>query len=130
MEFKGKMKTANEIFNLSISRNAKPVEKLNDAYKKFMVRTMRRSKTVDDVRSFFYTGRHALGPQAKRTKPNHSSNAPLAIYKDTTSGDQIESNKSKPEFGSWLMLGGRAERNKENNALPGKWTAFKILLLF
>ncbi|KAG2310966.1 hypothetical protein Bca52824_022523 [Brassica carinata] len=33
--------------------NAKPVEKLNDAYKKFMVRTMRRTKTVDDIRSFF-----------------------------------------------------------------------------
>ncbi|KAJ4873567.1 Mitotic spindle checkpoint protein BUBR1 [Raphanus sativus] len=27
---------ANEIFNLGISRNAKPVEKLNDAHKKFM----------------------------------------------------------------------------------------------
>jgi len=27
------------------------------------------------------------------------------------------------------MLGGRAERNKENNALPGKWAAFKLLLL-
>ncbi|CAF2100226.1 unnamed protein product [Brassica napus] len=54
MEYKGKVKTANEIFNLGISRNAKPVEKLNDAYKKFMVRTMRRTKTVDDIRSFFY----------------------------------------------------------------------------
>ncbi|XP_013584745.1 PREDICTED: mitotic spindle checkpoint protein BUBR1-like [Brassica oleracea var. oleracea] len=53
MEYKGKVKTANEIFNLRISRNAKPVEKLNDAYKKFMVRTMRRTKTVDDIRSFF-----------------------------------------------------------------------------
>ncbi|WZY94990.1 hypothetical protein YC2023_067319 [Brassica napus] len=50
MEYKGKVKTANEIFNLGISRNAKPVEKLNDAYKKFMVRTMRRTKTVDDIR--------------------------------------------------------------------------------
>ncbi|CAH8386573.1 unnamed protein product [Eruca vesicaria subsp. sativa] len=87
MEFKGKVKAANEIFNLGISRNAKPVEKLNDAYKKFMVRTIRRSKTVDDeakesdlpARSFGTllsrgaknnTGRQALGPQAKRTKPN------------------------------------------------------------
>ncbi|KAF8108836.1 hypothetical protein N665_0104s0150 [Sinapis alba] len=144
MEFKGKVKTANEIFNLGISRNAKPLEKLNDAYKKFMVRTMRRSNTVDDEepkendlpsRSFGTilsrgdnnnTGKHALGPQAKRTKPNHSSKAPLAIYKDTASGDQTESDKTKPEFGSWLMLGGRAERNKENNALPGKWAAFKV----
>ena len=49
-----------------------------------------------------------------------SSKAPLAVYKDTASGDQTESDKSKPEFGSLLMLGGRGERNKENNALPGK----------
>ncbi|XP_033146323.1 mitotic spindle checkpoint protein BUBR1-like [Brassica rapa] len=143
MEFTSKVKTANEIFNLGISRNAKPVEKLNDAYMKFMVITMRRSKSVDDEpkenelqsRSFGTvlsrgdnnnTGRQALGPQAKRTKPNHSSRSPLAVYKDTTSGDQTETDKSKPEFGSWLMLGGRAERNKENNALPGKWAAFKV----
>ncbi|XP_018480469.1 mitotic spindle checkpoint protein BUBR1 isoform X2 [Raphanus sativus] len=146
MEFKGKVKSANEIFNLGISRNAKPVEKLNDGYKKFMVRTMRRSKTVDDQepkendlpsRSFGTilsrgdnnnnnTGRQALGQQAKKTKLNHSSKAPLAVYKDNTTGDQTEMDKSKPEFGSWLMLGGRAERNKENNALPGKWAAFKV----
>ncbi|KAL0774888.1 hypothetical protein Bca101_040040 [Brassica carinata] len=131
MECKGKVKTANEIFNLGISRyNAKPVEKLNDAYKKFMVRTIRRSKSVDDEpkendlpsRSFgtvlsrgiiiVNTGRQALGPQAKRTKLNHSSKAPLAVYKDTTSGDQTESDKSKPEFGPWLMLEGRGERTK------------------
>ncbi|KAF2594402.1 hypothetical protein F2Q70_00044641 [Brassica cretica] len=119
----------------------RPVEKLNDAYKNFMVRTMRRTKTVDDEpkendlpsRSFETVlsrgddnRRQALGPQAKRTKLNHSSKAPLAVYKDTTTGDQTESDKSKPEFGSWLMLGGRAERNKENNALPGKWAAFKV----
>lgn len=50
----------------------------------------------------------------------------MAICKDTTSSDQAEMDKSKPEFGSWLMLGGRSERNKENNALPGKWVAFKV----
>ncbi|KAG2308948.1 hypothetical protein Bca52824_028696 [Brassica carinata] len=143
MEFKGKVKMANEIFNLGISRNAKPMEKLSDAYKKFMVRTMRRSKTVDDEtkendlpsRSFGTilsrgdnnnTGRQVLGQQAQKTKLNHSSKAPLAIYKDTTLGDQTEPDKSKPECGSWLMLGGRAERNKENNALPAKWAAFKV----
>ena len=37
----------------TLCRNAKPVEKLNDAYKKFMLRTMRRTTTVDDIRSFF-----------------------------------------------------------------------------
>ncbi|XP_056860118.1 LOW QUALITY PROTEIN: mitotic spindle checkpoint protein BUBR1 [Raphanus sativus] len=129
-------------------RNAKPVEKLNDANKKLQtLGTMRRPKTVDqepkenDLPSRSSgtilsrgdnnnnTGRQALGPQAKRTKLNHSSKAPLAICKDTTSSDQAEMDKSKPEFGSWLMLGGRSERNKENNALPGKWVAFKLPLL-
>ncbi|CAN7137557.1 unnamed protein product [Brassica rapa subsp. narinosa] len=111
MEFTSKVKTANEIFNLGISRNAKPVEKLNDVYMKFMVRTMRRSKEPKEnelpSRSFGTvlsrgdnnnTGRQALGPQAKRTKPNHPSRAPLAVYKNTTSGDQTETDKSKPEF--------------------------------
>ncbi|CAN7125057.1 unnamed protein product [Brassica rapa subsp. narinosa] len=130
MEYKGKVKTANEIFNLGISRNAKPVEKLNDAYKKFMLRTMRRTTTEpkeNDLPSrSFGTVLQALGPQEKRTNLNHSSKAPLAVYKDTITGDQTESDKSKPEFGSWLMLGGRAERNTENNALHGKWAAFKV----
>lgn len=36
---------------LILCRNAKPMEKLNDAYRKFMVRTMRRSKTADEVTS-------------------------------------------------------------------------------
>nr|AAM65748.1 unknown [Arabidopsis thaliana] len=150
IEFKNKVKTANEIFNLGISRDAKPVEKLNDAYKKFMVRTMRRSNTADEEpkenndlpsRSFGTllsrgdnnARRQALGssnPQAKKLKPNQSSKTPFAIYadavSDTTSGNQPESDKSRPEFGSWLMLGGRAERNKENNSLPRKWASFKV----
>ncbi|KAL0770806.1 hypothetical protein Bca101_035957 [Brassica carinata] len=139
------VKTANEIFNLGVSRNAKPVEKLNDAYKKFMVRTMTRPNTADEEpkenndmpsRSFGTVlsrvdnnnaGRQALGPQAKKPKLNQSSKVPLSIYTDTTSGNQQqESDKSRPEYGSWLMLGGRAERNKENNALPGKWKTFKV----
>ncbi|KAF3528420.1 hypothetical protein DY000_02041609 [Brassica cretica] len=46
MEFKSKVKNATEIFGLRISRKAKSMEKLNDSYKKFMVRTMRRSKQL------------------------------------------------------------------------------------
>ncbi|KFK31015.1 hypothetical protein AALP_AA6G057300 [Arabis alpina] len=145
MEFKSKVKTANEIFNLGISRNAKPEEKIKDAYKKFMVRTMTRSKLADEEpkendlpsRSFGtilsrgdnIRGRQALGSsdlQAKKPKLNHSSKAPFPIYKDADSDTTSESDKSKPEFGSWLMLGGRAERNKENNSLPGKWKSFKV----
>ncbi|KAJ0240132.1 Mitotic spindle checkpoint protein BUBR1 [Hirschfeldia incana] len=145
MEFKSKVKTANEIFNLGISRNAKPIEKLNDAYKKFMVRTMRRPNTADEEpkenndmpsRSFGTvlsrvdnnnnTGRQALSSQTNKPKLNRSSRPPLSIYSDNTPGNHPEPEKSKPEYGSWLMLGGRAERNKENNSLPGKWKTFKV----
>ncbi|CAN8315966.1 unnamed protein product [Cochlearia groenlandica] len=142
MECKSKVKTANEIFSLGVSRNAKPVEKLNDAYKKFMVRSMRRTQTADEEpkenndlpsRSFGTllsrgdnTGKLVLGSLAKKTKPNHSSKTSFPIYKDTTPANQTESDKSKPEIRSWLMLGGREERNKENNSLPAKWAAFKV----
>ncbi|WZZ02983.1 hypothetical protein YC2023_088904 [Brassica napus] len=126
MEYNGKVKTANEFFNLGISRNAKPVENLNDAYKKFM-----EPKENDlPSRSFGTTSFRTTSKENKAESLSSfiiiSSKAPSAVYKDTTTGDQTESDKSKPEFGSWLMLGGRAERNKENNALPGKWAAFKV----
>uniref|UniRef100_M4DZB4 LysM domain-containing protein n=1 Tax=Brassica campestris TaxID=3711 RepID=M4DZB4_BRACM len=81
----------------------------------------RRSKTSSLIEQNKLTD-----SSTKQSLPTTSSRSPLAVYKDTTSGDQTETDKSKPEFGSWLMLGGRAERNKENNALPGKWAAFKV----
>lgn len=33
---------------------------------------------------------------------------------------------SETDLNSWLSLGGRAERNKENNAIPTKWTSYKV----
>ena len=34
--------------------------------------------------------------------------------------------KPKADLNSWHALGGRAERNKENNAMPAKWTSYKV----
>lgn len=48
----------------------------------------------------------------------------------TALGDQTESDKPKPEFGSWFLIVGRADKNKENNSLPRKWAAFKVLRFF
>ncbi|XWS74561.1 hypothetical protein CRYUN_Cryun01aG0008800 [Craigia yunnanensis] len=48
MESKSKMKAANDIFNLGISSNAQPIEKLRDAYKKFLARSMRRPKATEE----------------------------------------------------------------------------------
>lgn len=55
--------------------------------------------------------------------------APFSVYKDTnvdiTSCHQPDN--SKTECNSWLTLGAQAERNKENNAKPAKWTSCKVL---
>ena len=48
MESKSKMKTANDIFNLGISNNAQSIEKLRNAYKKFLTRSMRRTKASEE----------------------------------------------------------------------------------
>lgn len=43
---------------------------------------------------------------------------------------QQQSESSKPELRNWNTLGGRADRNKENNAIPAKWTSHKVLLIY
>ncbi|XP_019057031.1 PREDICTED: mitotic spindle checkpoint protein BUBR1 isoform X2 [Tarenaya hassleriana] len=149
MESESKVKTSNEVFNLGMSRKAQPVEKLNDAYKRFIVRSMRKPISTDEeetkendlpARSFGTilsrgennAGRQTFGSSngpAKKMKPNYSSRKPLSIYNDNVAADSTlghQPDKSKAEVGSWLLLGGRAERNKENNSLPGKWTSFKV----
>ncbi|XVF00215.1 hypothetical protein REPUB_Repub03eG0266000 [Reevesia pubescens] len=75
MESKSKMKAANDIFNLGISR---------------MHRT------------------------------------PLSIYNDNIDIMRGHHSKPKTDSNSWHTLGGRAERNKENNAIPEKWISYKI----
>lgn len=133
MESKSKMKAANDLFSLGISRNAQPTEKLKDAYKKFLVRSMRKTQVIDEdskenhlpVRSFGTVlareenRRQAM--QRKKLKPDGNHRASFSVYKDTN----VDS-MSKTECNSWLTLGAQAERNKENNAKPAKWTSYKI----
>ncbi|XVF24493.1 hypothetical protein REPUB_Repub13aG0132800 [Reevesia pubescens] len=143
MESKSKMKAANEIFNLGISSNAQPIEKLKDAYKKFLARSMRRPNASEEelkeddlqVRSFgtllargenqrqagkaFDLGRNKL-------KPDQVSRTPLSIYNDNVDVMRGHHSKPKTDSNSWHTLGVRAERNKENNAMPAKWTSYKI----
>ncbi|KAE8684332.1 hypothetical protein F3Y22_tig00111132pilonHSYRG00026 [Hibiscus syriacus] len=42
--------------------------------------------------------------------------------------DVMRGHPSKPstDSNSWHTLGDRAERNKENNAVPTKWTSYKV----
>ncbi|KAL9395327.1 hypothetical protein Peur_009580 [Populus x canadensis] len=146
MESKSKMKIANDIFNLGISRDAQPIEKLKDAYRKFLIRSMTKPKVVEDdggeshlpVRSFgtvlSSTDNRRQNMERsqlanKQMKPDRTQKTPLSIFKDTTNIDAMpghQSVKAKPELNPWSTLGAREERNKENSAVPTKWTTYKI----
>ena len=52
------------------------------------------------------------------------------ISESNNTSSTSKSDKPKPEFGSWFLIVGRADKNKENNSLPRKWAAFKVLRLF
>lgn len=57
--------------------------------------------------------------------------APLSIYKDSSAVDTTSRHQPdmlKSDINSWHTLGSRAERNKENNAMPTKWKAYKVSL--
>ncbi|KAG5250171.1 hypothetical protein OIU76_006476 [Salix suchowensis] len=146
MESKSKMKIANDTFNLGISRDAQPIEKLKDAYRKFLIRSMRKPKIVEDdcgesdlpVRSFGTVLSSADSRRrnmerselaSKQMKPDRTQKIPLSIFKDKTNIDTMpghQAGKAKPELNPWSTLGARGERNKENSAVPTKWTTYEI----
>ncbi|RDY12948.1 Mitotic spindle checkpoint protein BUBR1, partial [Mucuna pruriens] len=141
LESKNKFKAANQTFELGISRNAQPVDKLKAAYRKFLARSMARPKAVDDsveklapTRSFgtvLAKGENRASLSSLNVKCDPSARndrtraAQLSIYKDSAAtGD---TGPHQPELShSWHTLGARADRNKENNAIPGKWKSYKI----
>ncbi|CAA2995476.1 mitotic spindle checkpoint BUBR1 [Olea europaea subsp. europaea] len=145
MECKHKIRTANEIFNRGLSMNAQPVEKLKAAFQKFLTRSMRQPKASDEdimeshlpSRSFgTVLARGETRNQAsqsfdlsrKKMKIDRTPGASLSIYKDSSRDPTLgpQSEMSKSEVKTWHSLGARAERNKENNAIPSKWTSNKI----
>ncbi|WJX16904.1 non-specific serine/threonine protein kinase [Trifolium repens] len=139
LEVKNKFKAANQTFELGISRNAQPIEKLKAAYRKFLVRSMSRTKPIDEpmekqapVRSFgTLLAKGENGVRLASLNSGHSSKndrtraAPLSIYKDSNASGETSPHQPDQSH-SWLKLGARAERNKENNAIPAKWKSFKI----
>ncbi|KAL9225690.1 hypothetical protein vseg_001584 [Gypsophila vaccaria] len=146
LETKHKTKTANEVFNRGLSINAQPVEKLEAAYRKFIARSMGKTKTATDedgveisqpVRSFgtvLSTGENRRRPVdvsdvgKKNAKGNRGERVPLSVFKDTnkenSSGHHADS--SKVELKPWDSLPTHKDRNKENTAIPAKWTSFKV----
>lgn len=145
MESQNKIKTANEIFNRGLSMNAEPEEKLKVSYKKFFSRSMGRPKAAEEeitehqlpMRSFGTllargearnqtTGTSELS--RKKMKPDRAQGSLFSIYKDANAGmsSTLQSEIPKLENTSWHCLGARADRNKENQAIPSKWTSNKI----
>ncbi|XP_042507455.1 mitotic spindle checkpoint protein BUBR1-like [Macadamia integrifolia] len=145
MESKNKIKSANDIFNLGISRRAQPIKKLEATYKKFFTRSLRKQKATTEedstenhlpVRSFgtLLSNREARRQNTeisdlarKKLKVDRAHNAPLSIYKDRN--DSIAHSHqplSMSDMRTWNTLGTRAERNKENAAIPTKWASNKI----
>ncbi|KAM7252802.1 hypothetical protein ACFE04_025420 [Oxalis oulophora] len=122
---------------------AQPIEKLQDAYQKFLVRSMSKPKTNDEdlkethlpVRSFgTVINRDENGRRMNQSsdisrnklKPEGVQRTPFHIYKDTHVDIMPQPDKLRQDLNSWNTLGARAERNKENNSLPAKWTTFKV----
>ncbi|XP_024991608.1 mitotic spindle checkpoint protein BUBR1-like [Cynara cardunculus var. scolymus] len=146
LESNNKIVTANDIYDCGISRNAQPIEKLKSAYKKFFARSMNRPKataeesleTHQPARSFgTVLARGGSGNQIlegseiskKRSQQEGAIGAPLKVFKDTSTGSRSSMHQSeslKPDLKPWHTLGARAERNKENKAIPAKWTSNKI----
>lgn len=145
LESKNKIKTANDLYGCGIARNAEPIEKLKSAYRKFFTRSMSRPKAVEEestdtrqpARSFGTiltradSGNRPLESSeiARKRQKQEGPQGSLKVFKDTGSmgrSSMQQSESSKPELKVWNTLGGRAERNKENNTIPSKWTSHKI----
>ncbi|KAL0432820.1 UNVERIFIED_CONTAM: Mitotic spindle checkpoint protein BUBR1 [Sesamum latifolium] len=144
MEHKNKNKTANEIFNRGLSLKAEPVDKLTAAYKKFFTRSMRQLKAADEDATENHLPARSFGtvltretrnqtPESsdlfrKKQKPDRAPGTTFSIFKDNGSGSLLSHQSEMPnlDIKPWHSLGARAERNKENNAIPSKWTSNKI----
>ncbi|CAO2831329.1 unnamed protein product [Amaranthus hypochondriacus] len=146
MESKHKIKTANQIFNQALSINARPHDKLEAAYRKFLARTMARTKATTDedetenilsVRGFgtvLSEGENRRNQMRvseisrKSNKNNRDERLPLSVYKDKNmENSDYRLDLSKGESKSWDSLATHKDRNKENTAIPAKWTSYKVM---
>ncbi|CAA0807927.1 Mitotic spindle checkpoint protein BUBR1 [Striga hermonthica] len=127
------------------TRKAQPVEKLTTAYKKFLTRSMRQLNATDEDVTENHLPARSFGTvltRQTRNQPSESSDifrkkpktdrapgAALSIFKDSSNSslaDHGPQDMSKFDLKPWHSLGARAERNKENSAIPSKWTSTKI----
>ncbi|XP_072968801.1 mitotic spindle checkpoint protein BUBR1 [Typha angustifolia] len=144
MEAKNKLRKADEIFNLGIARKAHPLEKLEEAYRTFLVRTTRTKQLNEDdsttnqlpVRSFgtvLTEGETRRQPietsnltKQKVKQQRIDGNKPLSIYKEENFVASQYNDKVKSNDKIWHNLGTQSERNKENTSIPSKWVQYKV----
>ncbi|WVZ77507.1 hypothetical protein U9M48_025366 [Paspalum notatum var. saurae] len=146
LESKNKLRKAKEVFDLGIARKAEPLEKLEAVYRTFLRRSTKKREhseqddTANDdmpVRSFGtnlkrdenrnqQAGNSHLG--RPRALQKIDVNRPLSVYKDENSlpNQGLDRIRSKENNTSWRTLGAQADRNKENNMMPTKWTSHKV----
>ncbi|ONK79004.1 uncharacterized protein A4U43_C01F1880 [Asparagus officinalis] len=146
MESKNKFRKADDIFNLGIARKAKPLEKLEAAYKRFLVQSTRK-KTVNEDNAVdnnmpnrsFGTVLPSGGARRQPLENLENSlfrknvklqrtaiNKPLSIYNDENSASRRQPENQKSNGSSWHTLGSRADRNKENTSAPTVWSSYKV----
>ncbi|MCL7046615.1 hypothetical protein MKW94_003736 [Papaver nudicaule] len=143
LESKNKLKTANEIFNLGMERKAQPTEKMEASFRKFFTRSMRRPQAPAEEPEDSHLPHRSFGTvlttgEARRQLKQKTDLAnkklkidrcpsTISIYKDT---DASAAPSHQPEIlkndKKIFSLGTRGERNKENTAIPAKWTSTKI----
>lgn len=56
----------------------------------------------------------------------HGALIPIYEDKNASITSSRQPDLLKAEMKPWCNLGARAERNKENNAIPTKWTSMKV----
>lgn len=139
MEAKHKTKTADDIFNRGLSIDAHPREKLEAAYRKFLARTMRNSALNADeeskekdlpMRSFGTLisrgGTRREASMGKNNKNEGGERVALSIYKDENGQNVEHVGFTSADTKAWNNLASQKDRNKENKAIPSKWTSHKI----
>ncbi|KAJ8498174.1 hypothetical protein OPV22_008726 [Ensete ventricosum] len=144
LETKNRLRKADDILNLGLCRKATPGEKLEAAYREFLIRSTRKKHGNEDdlldnplpVRSFGIvltsaesrrqTEENSVFSKRKATLQRIDTNKYLSVYKDANSGTNDHLPNLKKNERPWNTLGSRSDRNKENASIPNKWSSYKI----
>lgn len=138
LEAAGRWTQAEEVYNLGIDRDARPVERLVRKYGEFQHRFESRPQEVPEPTSpalpavrpalaakvdpFAHTSPSSADPQAQQSRtaagPSRSGKTKLAIFSD---GDKPARTGSSGSMEGWDSIGSLADRKKENTTEARSW---------